>query len=81
MVRDILQNNGVTIGRKHIATLMRRMGIEALYQRPRTSKPHQGHKLFPYLLRNLQITAPNQIWDMDITYIRMRRALFILPHS
>ena len=69
MLRDILQLNGVAIGRKHVATLMRRMGIEALYQRPRTSTPHPGHKVFPYLLRNRQITAPNQAWAMDITYI------------
>jgi putative transposase len=78
MLRDILQNNGVTIGRKHVATLMRRMSIEALYQRPRTSKPHPGHKVFPYLLRNRQITAPNQVWAMDITYIRMRRGFVYL---
>jgi putative transposase len=73
MLRDILQLNGAAIGRKHVATLMRRMGIEALYQRPRTTKPHPGHKVFPYLLRNRQITAPNQAWAMDITYIPMRR--------
>jgi putative transposase len=72
MLRDILQNNGVAVGRKHVATLMRRMGIEALYRRPRTSTPHPGHKVFPYLLRHQQITAPNQAWAMDITYIRMR---------
>jgi putative transposase len=78
MLRDILQNNGVTIGRKHVATLMRRIGIEALYQRPRTSKPHPGHKVFPYLLRNRQITAPNQVWAMDITYIPMRRGFVYL---
>ena len=72
MLRDILQLNGVAIGRKHVATLMRRMGIEALYQRPRTTTPHPGHKVFPYLLRHRQITAPNQAWAMDITYIPMR---------
>jgi putative transposase len=78
MLRDILQNNGVAVGRKHVATLMRRMGIEALYRRPRTSTPHPGHKVFPYLLRNRQITAPNQAWAMDITYIRMRRGFVYL---
>jgi putative transposase len=78
MLRDILQLNGVAIGRKHVATLMRRMGIEALYQRPRTTTPHQGHKVFPYLLRHLQITAPNQAWAMDITYIPMRRGFVYL---
>jgi putative transposase len=78
MLRDILQMSGVAIGRKHVATLMRRMGIEALYQRPRTTTPHPGHKVFPYLLRNRQITAPNQAWAMDITYIPMRRGFVYL---
>ena len=78
MLRDILQLNGAAIGRKHVATLMRRMGIEALYQRPRTTTPHPGHKVFPYLLRNRQITAPNQAWAMDITYIPMRRGFVYL---
>jgi len=78
MLRDILQMNGVVIGRKHVATLMRRMGIEALYQRPRTTTPHPGHKVFPYLLRSRQITAPNQTWAMDITYIPMRRGFVYL---
>ena len=78
MLRDILQLNGVAIGRKHVATLMRRMGIEALYQRPRTTTPHPGHKVFPYLLRHRQITAPNQVWAMDITYIPMRRGFVYL---
>jgi putative transposase len=54
------------------------MGIETLYQRPRTSMPHPGHKVFPYLLRNRQITAPNQAWAMDMTYIRMRRGFVYL---
>jgi putative transposase len=78
MLRDILRLAGVSIGRKHVATLMRRMGIEALYQRPRTTTPHPGHKVFPYLLRNRQITAPNQAWAMDITYIPMRRGFVYL---
>jgi putative transposase len=78
MLRDILKQGGVTTGRKHVATLMRRIGIEALYRRPRTSTPHPGHQVFPYLLRNRQITAPNQAWAMDITYIRMRRGFVYL---
>jgi putative transposase len=55
------------VGRKHVATLMRRMGIEALYQRPRTTQPHPGHGVFPYLLRDRAITMPNQVWAMDIS--------------
>ena len=60
MLRDLLRQDGASVGRRHVTTLMRRMGIEALYQRPRTTKPHPGHKVFPYLLRNRQITVPNQ---------------------
>jgi putative transposase len=78
MLRDILRLKGVSIGRKHVATLMRRMGIETLYQRPRTTTPHPGHKVFPYLLRNRQITVANQAWAMDITYIPMRRGFVYL---
>ena len=73
MLRDLLRLQGVIVGRKHVATLMRRMRIEALYQHPRTTQPHPGHRVFPYLLRDRAITAPNQVWAMDITYIPMRR--------
>src|SRR6202022_1379359 len=55
-----------------------RRGIEALYRRPRTPKPEPGHKIFPYLLRGLAITRPNQVWAMDITYIPMARAFVLL---
>jgi len=78
MLRDLLRLQGVIVGRKHVATLMRRMGIEALYQRPRTTRPHPGHTVFPYLLRDRAITAPNQVWAMDITYIPMRRGFVYL---
>jgi putative transposase len=57
---------------------MRRMGIEALYRRPSTSKPAPGHKIYPYLLRNLAVTRPNQVWAMDITYIPMARGFVYL---
>ena len=59
-------------------TLMRRMGIEALYRRPHTSKPEPGHKIYPYLLRGLAIARPNQVWAMDITYIPMARGFVYL---
>jgi len=78
MLRDLLRLQGVIVGRKHVATLMRRMGIEALYQRPRTTQPHPGHVVFPYLLRDRAITAPNQVWAMDITYLPMRRGFVYL---
>src|SRR6266436_6951684 len=71
MLRGLLALQGCKIGRRHVKTLMRRMGIEALYRRPRTTKPEPGHKIHPYLLRGMEITRPNQVWAMDITYIPM----------
>jgi putative transposase len=73
MLRDLLNAEGVVIGRRHVATLMKRMGIEALYRKPNTSTPAPGHKIYPYLLRNLPVIRPNQVWAMDITYIPMAR--------
>src|SRR3954451_1566582 len=73
MLRDLLRGEGVAIGRERVAALMRRMGIEALYRRPNTSKPAPGHKIYPYLLRGLAVERPNQVWAMDITYIPMAR--------
>jgi putative transposase len=78
MLRDLLNADGIKIGRRHVTTLMKRMGIEALYRRPNTSKPTQGHKIYPYLLRNLAVTRPNQVWAMDITYIPMARGFVYL---
>ena len=71
MLQGLLAGEGCKIGRRHVKTLMRRMGIEALYRRPRTTKPEPGHKIYPYLLRGMAITRPNQVWAMDITYIPM----------
>src|SRR4030081_3763112 len=73
LLRDLLAAEGSKIGRRHVTTLMKRMGIEALYCRPRTTKPEPGHKVYPYLLRGAAITRPNQVWAMDITYIPMAR--------
>ena len=67
MLRDLLNAEGVVIGRRHVATLMKRMGIETIYRKPNTSKPAPGHKIYPYLLRNLPIIRPNRVWAMDIT--------------
>ena len=78
MLRGLLAAEGSKIGRRHVKTLMRRMGIEALYRRPRTSKPEPGHKIYPYLLRGIEITRPNQVWAMDITYIPMARGFVYL---
>jgi putative transposase len=73
MLRDFLRAGGVEIGRCRAITLMRRMGIRALYRRPNTSKPAPGHQVLPYLLRGMKINRPNQVWAMDITYIPMAR--------
>ena len=78
MLRGLLAADGCKIGRRHVKTLMKRMGIEALYRRPRTTKPEPGHKIYPYLLRGLAITRPNQVWAMDITYIPMARGFVYL---
>jgi len=78
MLRDLLRQEGYRIGRKHVATLMKRMGVEALYRKPRTTKPGIGHKIYPYLLRHMAVTRPNQVWAMDITYIPMARGFVYL---
>jgi putative transposase len=75
MLRGLL---AAELGRRHVKTLMRRMGIEALYRRPRTTKPEPGHKIYPYLMRDIEITRPNQVWAMDITYIPMARGFVYL---
>jgi putative transposase len=78
MLRDLLWQQELVVGRRHIKTLMRRMGVEAIYRRPNTSKPAPGHRIYPYLLRGLAITRPNQVWAMDITYIPMARGFIYL---
>jgi len=78
MLRDFLRAEGVEIGRDRVITMMRRMGIEALYRRPNTSKPAPGHKIHPYLLRGVAVERPNQVWAMDISYIPMARGFVYL---
>ena len=78
MLRGLLALQGCKIGRRHVKTLMRRMGIEAIYRRPRTTKPEPGHKIYPYLLRGIEIRRPNQVWAMDITYIPMAHGFVYL---
>jgi putative transposase len=78
MLRDLLQREGVVVGRRHVATLMKRMGIEAIYRRPNTSKPAPGHRIYPYLLRGVKIDRPDHVWAMDISYIPMRRGFVYL---
>lgn len=78
MLRDMLRRDGHEVGRKHVTALMKRIGIEALYRRPNTSKPNLAHRIYPYLLRELAIDRPNQAWAMDITYIPMARGFVYL---
>ncbi len=78
MLRDFLLRDGVRVGRRHMRTAMRRMGIEAIYRKPNTSKPAQGHKIYPYLLRNVVVTRANQVWSTDISYIPMKRGFVYL---
>jgi putative transposase len=78
MLRDMLKREGHRVGRKHVATLMKKMGIEALYKKPNTSRRHAAHPIYPYLLRNLAIERPNHVWAADITYIPMKRGFVYL---
>ncbi|MBC9891334.1 IS3-like element ISKpn11 family transposase [Salmonella enterica subsp. enterica serovar Panama] len=78
MLQGLLRGEGTEVGRLHVATLMKKMGIEAIYRRPNTSKPAPGHKIYPYLLRKLAVTRPNQVWAMDITYVPMARGFVYL---
>ena len=78
MLRDVLNQDGIKVGRKHVATLMKRMGIEALYRKPKTTKKHPEHRVYPYLLRRQAITRPGQVYAMDITYIPMARGFVYL---
>jgi putative transposase len=78
MLRDLLGLERFSVGRKHVASLMRKMGMEALYRRPGTSRRHAAHPTYPYLLRDRLIERPNQAWAMDITYIPMRRGFVYL---
>jgi len=73
-----LRREGVVVGRHRARRLMRLMGLEAIYKRPRTSKPHPAHPIYPYLLRGLTINRPNQVWCADITFIPVRRGFLYL---
>lgn len=75
---ELKRQKGFPINRKRVRRLMQRMGIRAVYRRPRTTKPAPGHKIYPYLLRDLKITRPNQVWAADITYIPMARGFLYL---
>jgi putative transposase len=73
-----LRREGYKVGRKRIRRVMAKMGLVPIYQRPRTTVPHPEHRIYPYLLREVAITRPNQVWCADITYIPMRRGFLYL---
>ncbi|MDR4495701.1 MAG: IS3 family transposase [Nitrospirales bacterium] len=78
MLRALLRQEGLTVGRKQVSTLMKHMGLEALYRKPRTTRRHPSHQVYPYLLRGLAITRANQVWAMDITYIPLAKGFVYL---
>lgn len=78
MLALLLQREGVSVGRRRVSSLMKRMGVEAIYRRPNASKPAPGHKIYPYLLRGVKVERPNEVWEMDISYIPMRRGFVYL---
>jgi putative transposase len=78
MLQKLLKAEGREVGRLHVSTLMKKMGVEAIYRRPNTSKPSPGHKIYPYLLRHLAVTRPNQVWATDITYVPMAQGFVYL---
>jgi len=78
MLRDMLRLEEVEVGRKHVSTLMKKMGIEAIYRKANASRRNQAHRIYPYLLRQLTIDRPNQVWAMDTTYIPMQKGFVYL---
>jgi putative transposase len=78
MLRDMLRLEGFQVGREHVATLMSKMGIAAIYRKRDTSKPHPAHPIYPYLLKGLAIDRPNHVWATDVTYIPMARGFVYL---
>ncbi len=77
-MRDYLNRQGYNMNRKRVRRLMRLMGLEAIYPKPKTSKPHPGHRIYPYLLKGLDINPPDMVWATDITYIPLRRGFMYL---
>jgi len=78
MLSRFLKREGLVVGRRRVSTLMKKMGINALYRKPNTSKRHAAHPVYPYLLRDMTITRSNHVWAADITYIPMKRGFVYL---
>jgi len=77
-ILESLQREGFSIGRERVQSLMRKMGLIAIYPKPNLSKKHPEHKIYPYLLANAKIVRPHQVWSTDITYIRLRPGFLYL---
>ena len=77
-MRDYLNRQGYKVNRKRVQRLMRLMGLEAIYPKPKTSKPHPGHRIYPYLLKGLNINRPDMVWATDITFIPLRHGFMYL---
>jgi putative transposase len=77
-MRKYLSDEGFVVGKEHVRTLLRKMGLEAIFAKPNLSKPHSEHKIYPYLLKDVEIVRPNQVWATDITYIRLERGFAYL---
>lgn len=77
-IRDELKDLGHNVGRDHVCALMRKMGTEAVYSKPRTTRPQPGNKTYPYLLRNVEISRSNHVWAADITYLPMARGFCLI---
>jgi putative transposase len=78
MLARLLRREGIKVGRRHVSTLMKRMGIDALYRKPNTSRKHAAHRIWPYLLRNRKIDRVNQVWALNTSYIPMARGFVYL---
>ena len=78
MLRDLFRQEGFTVPRKHVSTLMRRMGLEARYQKSKTTQRHPAHQIYPYLLRHRAITRVNHVWAINVTYLPMAQGFVYL---
>jgi putative transposase len=75
---EFLNSKKYVVGKDHVRTLLRKMGLKAVFAGPNTSKPHPEHKIYPYLLRDMEINRPNQVWSTDITYIKLSQGFAYL---
>ena len=77
-IREWLRSVGYEVSRKKVIRLMRMMGLQAIYPKPKLSRPGKNHRIYPYLLKGVEVNSPNQVWSADITYIRLRKGFIYL---